>query len=262
MYWLEDALQRILGKLNFAKGHTEATRIQAFIMSASKQEILELIGIVPLARQAAHGEYNQDHGDGQDTGHFDEREACDKLNSFLERTSSPARFDKDGVFVREPFAPVVPVALSKLPGKDQLRSDLEMKCAGELPTTLIFIDLDNFSEVNNTPGHLVGDDCLSKVVEVLGKIAAVRGKVYRYGGDEFAVVLLNFTTDEAFPIAERIRRELEAANVGGIVKVTASIGVASTDHAGKGAENLTSSADKAMYGSKQNGRNKVTVYEG
>jgi diguanylate cyclase (GGDEF)-like protein len=262
MYWLEDSLKRVLGRLILAKGHTEQQRIQALIMSAPERDILKLIEIVPLARQVAHSEFNQDHRYSHDTGHFDEQEACDELNSFLETTSSPARFNKDGAFIHEPFAPDVPVALSKLPGKEQLRSDLKLKCVEEIPTALVFVDLDNFKQVNDKLGHLAGDDCLSKVVDVLGKIAAMRGKVYRYGGDEFVVVLPNCTTDEASPVAERIRREIEAANVGGEVKVTASIGVASTDRTGNDAEDLISSADTAMYNSKRDSRNKVTQYQG
>ena len=187
--------------------------------------------------------------------------ACSELNVYLASTSSPARFDKDGTFQLDPFAPDVPVALSNLPRKEQLLSDLERRCGEIFPTALLFVDLDNFKSVNDSKGHLAGDACLVKVVEILGGVAAMRGKVYRYGGDEFAVVLPNYTTPEAIATAERIRLEIDQANVGETVKVTASIGIAATDRVGHLAEDLIAKADQTMYESKQNGKNKVTGYE-
>jgi diguanylate cyclase (GGDEF)-like protein len=182
-------------------------------------------------------------------------------NYFLETTGSPARFNKNGVFVLEPFAADVPIALDKLPRKEQLRGDLEMRCGEKSPTALVFVDLDNFKLVNDSKGHPAGGACLVKVAQILGAVAAMRGKVYRDGGDEFAVVLPNCTTAEATVTAERVRENIEEANVGGEVKVTASIGVAATDRVGHLADDLIAKADQAMYSSKQNGRNKVTSYE-
>lgn len=264
MDFLEDLLQRKLGKLLLAGGYDASRRIQAFITTASQNELLEVIESAPIARLAAHKDYFEKlryAGVAQDRSQRVMDEAYSELNVYLTTTSSPARFDKKGKLHRDPFAPEVPVALGTLPGQEGLRSDLEMRCAEDSPTVLVFVDLDNFKQVNDSLGHPAGDECLSKVAEVLGTIAAMRGKVYRYGGDEFAIVLPNCTSPEAAATAERIRQEIERANRGGPVKVTASIGVVGTDLVGRASESLITKADQAMYVSKQTGRNKVTVFE-
>jgi diguanylate cyclase (GGDEF)-like protein len=268
MAFLEEFLQRNLGKLQLAIGVEAGHRIQAFIMNASQNELLEVIELVPTARLAAYKQYlTRFYNRGvarylpPDQSEHVMAVACSKLNAYLESTSSPARFDKGGTFHLDPFAPDVPVALSNLPRKEQLRSDLEIRCGEISPTALVFVDLDNFKLVNDSKGHPAGDACLVKVAEILGAVAAMRGKVYRDGGDEFAVVLPNCTTTEAVATAQRIRLEIDQANVGETVKVTASIGVAATDRVGNLADDLIAKADQAMYSSKQNGRNKVTSYQ-
>ena len=188
-------------------------------------------------------------------------EACSELNIYLESTTSPARFDKAGKFQLDPFAPDTPVALAKLPKREQLEIDLGNKCAEEPPTSLVFVDLDHFKQVNDTLGHQMGNQCLFAVANILGSVAAMRGRVYRYGGDEFVIVFPNCTTAEAAPIAERVRKEVDQANVGGTVKVTTSIGVAGTETVGKNAGDLISKADNAMYESKTSGKNRVTQAE-
>jgi diguanylate cyclase (GGDEF)-like protein len=269
MAFLEEFLRRNLGKLQLAAGGDAGHRIQSFIMNASQNELLDVIQLVPIARFAAHKEYlTRFYHRGvarhlpapQESQHVMDV-ACSELNTYLASTSSPARFAMDGTFHRDSFVPEVPIALSKLPPKEQLRSDLEIRCGENSPTALVFVDLDNFKLVNDSKGHLAGDACLVKVVEILGGVAAMRGKVYRYGGDEFVVVFPNCTTPEAMATAERIRLEIDQANVAETVKVTASIGVAATDRVGHLAEDLIAKGDQAMYVSKQNGRNKVTGYE-
>jgi diguanylate cyclase (GGDEF)-like protein len=82
--------------------------------------------------------------------------------------------------------------------------------------------------------------------------------LYRYGaGDEFGVLLKNFDRDEALATAERIRREIDEANPGGSVTVTASVGVAFSSGETR-AEELLKSADEAVYKSKKAGKNRVS----
>ena len=102
----------------------------------------------------------------------------------------------------------------------------------------------------------------SKVAEAIGAVIASKGKLYRYGGDEFAVILRNADGDEAAATGERIRRAIRAARPGGDIEVTASIGVAASDQAGlHDAEKLLKAADDATYASKRGTKNCVTKWD-
>jgi len=99
-------------------------------------------------------------------------------------------------------------------------------------------------------------------VKVIGGVLGRKGILYRWGGDEFAVSLPDFSTDEAHATAERIRRTVEEAKPGGNdLPVTTSIGVSGSDRKTSGsAEDLLAAADKAMYRSKHQGKNRVTSW--
>lgn len=152
-------------------------------------------------------------------------------------------------------------SLSKLPKKETLLADLKDALARSSEIAVIFIDLDKFKEVNDTKGHAEGDRCLENVVRAVGGTLGRTGTLYRWGGDEFAISLPDFSTDEALATAERIRRAIEGANAGGDVPVTASVGVCAADRLqDPQAEALLDSVDKAMYASKKNGKNRVTAW--
>jgi len=124
---------------------------------------------------------------------------------------------------------------------------------------LLFVDLDNFKSVNDTLGHEQGNQCLLRTIRVISAAVLFKGKLFRWGGDEFAIVLPNFTSSEAAATAERIRGELDAASPGGAIKVTASIGVATSQSIGaSNAATLEKVADEAMYAAKK-GKNAVVV---
>jgi hypothetical protein len=116
--------------------------------------------------------------------------------------------------------------------------------------------------VNDTKGHPKGDECLDVVVRTIGTVVGRKGRIYRWGsGDEFAVCLPDFSTEEAQATAERIRREIEEARPGGEIDVTASIGVCGSDRANsQSADEILEFADKAMYQSKRSGKNQVTSW--
>ena len=82
-----------------------------------------------------------------------------------------------------------------------------------------------FQSVNDTNGHPEGDACLDRVVSTLGDVVGRKGKIYRWGGDEFAVCLPDFSTEEAQVTADLIRRAVEQTKPGGEVTVTTSIGI-------------------------------------
>ncbi len=124
------------------------------------------------------------------------------------------------------------------------------------PLGLVMIDLDLFKSVNDTHGHPTGDEVLQvvsqRVVQRLGR----KGRAYRYGGEELALLLPGYSWEEALGLAERLRKDIAAAPMTGKgLLVTASFGVASIpDDAPDGAA-LLQRADQALYAAKRAGRN-------
>jgi len=152
-------------------------------------------------------------------------------------------------------------SLSNLPKKDELLAELRNSLARRSEIALLVIDLDKFKQVNDTKGHAAGDACLEHVIKVISSALGRKGTLYRWGGDEFVVVLPDFSTEEALGTSERIRKVIEEAEAGGAIAVTASIGVCANDRVQNAtAEILLDSADKAMYTSKMNGKNRVTPW--
>ena len=129
----------------------------------------------------------------------------------------------------------------------------------KLQFTLILFDVDRFKTFNDTYGHLTGDECLKRVASAVSQ--AVHGSgtmVARYGGDEFIVALPGTTREAAMPIAEAMRKSVEALEIG----VTLSVGVATVipgPHSSTAA--LLAVADAAMFQAKQAGRNCVQFAE-
>lgn len=155
-----------------------------------------------------------------------------------------------------------PISRLSPPTKPVLESELEAMSVDE-NATLIVIDLDNFKAVNDTyKSHTVGDQCLDTVVNLIAEVVGRRGKLYRWGqGDEFAILLYDASTEEALPTAERIRRSIDKANPGKQIKVTASVGVCGTDGEGVSKpSDIIELADKAVYQSKETGKNRVTAH--
>jgi diguanylate cyclase (GGDEF)-like protein len=147
------------------------------------------------------------------------------------------------------------------PAKDELLKELQRILNQHGTFALIMLDIDNFKSVNDTKGHLEGNACLDKFIGAVETVVGQRGRVYRWGGDEFAICLPDFSTAEALTTAERIRSAVEQAKAGGDIEVTTSIGVCGSDRTeSKSPEELFDFADKAMYQSKHSGKNRVTAW--
>ncbi len=128
------------------------------------------------------------------------------------------------------------------------------------PLSLLFLDLDHFKQVNDRFGHLVGNEVLLGVSSAAKSICAPKGRCYRWGGEELAVLLPNYTCAEAQSLAERIRHavsKLEFKNYPN--KMTVSVGVASYPETSATGEGLVDDADKAMYQAKKKGRDRVST---
>jgi len=129
---------------------------------------------------------------------------------------------------------------------------------GRSLVSILFADLDHFKQVNDTYGHLVGDKVLTGVAKAMKTACAGKGRAYRWGGEELAALLPNYTSREAFALAERIRGTVADLDIEGYLsKITLSIGVASCPESSASVEELLAHADTAMYAAKESGRNRV-----
>lgn len=133
------------------------------------------------------------------------------------------------------------------------------------PIALLAIDIDHFKQFNDNYGHLLGDECLRHVAQVIQEsVARPSDTVSRYGGEEFMVILPDTDIHGAMHIAEEIRQSIEQQSFhseGKTYHLTTSIGVsANTPLYGTSYELLISEADRALYQSKKRGRNCVTAF--
>ncbi len=128
--------------------------------------------------------------------------------------------------------------------------------------SLIMIDIDYFKEINDTEGHLFGDDCLQKIAKELSRsVTRSTDLVARYGGEEFVVVLPVTDSQGAYAIADIMRKNIENlvfSFKSSDRKITISLGVGTLSRSdGLDPEKLIETADKKLYEAKQSGRNKV-----
>lgn len=128
----------------------------------------------------------------------------------------------------------------------------------EQPASLIMADIDHFKKINDNNGHPVGDMVLKELAHRLGQVIQGKGLAYRYGGEEFAVILPNHTADEALAVGERARRAVEAQKAGGL-SVTSCYGVAVVPLHASSVEHWLKKADQALYDAKHLGRNLVRL---
>jgi len=131
-----------------------------------------------------------------------------------------------------------------------------------LPIALLFIDLDHFKQINDSFGHQAGDACLRAIIDPIHAELRQSDVIGRYGGEEFVVILSSADAAAANPIAERILERVAAVQVTGFgapIRLTCSIGVASSDILGVWGEHLIAQADVAVYRAKRLGRNQVQI---
>ena len=143
--------------------------------------------------------------------------------------------------------------------RDLARAVAEAEGDGE-PLALVMIDIDHFKQVNDVHGHPVGDEVLLEVAKLVVNRTLRKGSAYRYGGEEFSLLLPGYSAEEAVGLAERIRKDLEAATLSSKkLRVTASFGAASVPAHATKAQALLEQADAALYEAKRSGRNRVAT---
>jgi diguanylate cyclase (GGDEF)-like protein len=129
---------------------------------------------------------------------------------------------------------------------------------------ILMLDLDNFKAINDTFGHLAGDRVIISLGEIAKKIARESDIVSRFGGEEFAFLLANTDTEQAYNLCERLQHEIRNTALkyeDNDITFTASIGLAAyTQEQPFSIDQLLSLADKALYSAKARGKNCSVVY--
>ena len=124
-------------------------------------------------------------------------------------------------------------------------------------------DIDHFKLINDTYGHLFGDLALVTISDVVNKIAAQNnGLAFRYGGEEFVVLFENITLEDAVTIMERMRQSIKETPIENdkhSIFANVSVGIAVYPDTVNDVSMIIDRADKAMYYSKQHGRDRLTI---
>ena len=175
-----------------------------------------------------------------------------ELEEELERVKSEAKLDP----------------LTKLYNKKSFEKILEeyirlYKKYGRI-FSLILLDIDNFKAVNDTYGHVIGDEVLKHVAGILKQYLREKDIVARVGGEEFAILLPGVDITLAYKIAERIRTILENRIITvdrKSINITASFGLMEINDDIKDARDMLQSVDRALYRAKKEGKNKVILFQ-
>jgi diguanylate cyclase (GGDEF)-like protein len=147
--------------------------------------------------------------------------------------------------------------------QEHLAKEVERARRYRRPLSLLLMDIDHFKSFNDTYGHPVGDLVLKEISACIRSSVRVNDIAARYGGEEFTVIIPETGEEGAMVIAERIRRTVEQHVIISLerqLRVTISLGCATMpSHADTG-QDLIDSADKALYYSKEHGRNRTTLF--
>jgi diguanylate cyclase (GGDEF)-like protein len=130
--------------------------------------------------------------------------------------------------------------------------------------SIVMLDLDDFKTINDSYGHMAGDEYLKKVAQTISSSLREQDTASRFGGEEFLVLLPETMIDGAFKLAERIRKKIEKMVLdfqGHSISSTISAGVSQFDSDFSDAESFIRSADIALYRSKNEGKNQVVIAE-
>lgn len=147
---------------------------------------------------------------------------------------------------------------------ETMERELKLAKREKKPVSVIVMDIDRFKKINDKHGHRVGDEFLTEISKMLQSHARGSDIICRYGGEEFLIVMPGANARAARKRAEQLRVHCETMRIshnGKDLKVTLSFGVATYPTHGTEGEEIVIKADKALYKSKRNGRNCVTVWE-
>lgn len=146
--------------------------------------------------------------------------------------------------------------------KKELTKEIMKASRFGVPLSLLVADLDHFKNINDTYGHLAGDETLRQIAVMIGESIRKVDIACRYGGEEFTIILPMTDAQDALAIAERLRQNVEQSKIrfeNLSIQITISIGVAV--YQGESADDFFKKADEAAYQSKTRGRNRVSIAE-
>ncbi|HET6496354.1 MAG TPA: GGDEF domain-containing protein, partial [Thermoleophilia bacterium] len=133
------------------------------------------------------------------------------------------------------------------------------------PLSVLMVDIDHFKIFNDTYGHATGDRVLQTVARAMQDALRTSDVCARYGGEEFAMLLPNTSGENAYYVAERVRRTLQGTRYTGLglpadVNITISVGVSTCPRDATSLDDLMRLADEALYQAKDEGRDKVVLF--
>jgi len=146
-----------------------------------------------------------------------------------------------------------------------LATEFSRNIRTHIPVSLILLDIDHFKKVNDSYGHLTGDEVLRHLSVILTKSIRSIDTAGRYGGEEFAIILPGSNASNAKIFAERLRKAIEAHQVNfnqQSLRFTISLGIAELDESIANHKAWIECADTALYESKEKGRNRSTIFKG
>lgn len=168
-----------------------------------------------------------------------------RVEELVDRLSDTARRDPlTGLLNRRGF-------------EEQLDAELSLATRSERSLALVVGDLDHFKTVNDRLGHPAGDAVLQRVAGILSRVSRRGDTVARMGGEEFVLIVADADSQAAYELAERARKEIEAAFADEPVALTISCGAVSFPANGTTAESLMAAADGALYAAKHGGCNRT-----
>ncbi|MGB9663040.1 MAG: GGDEF domain-containing protein [Moorellaceae bacterium] len=132
------------------------------------------------------------------------------------------------------------------------------------PLVVAMLDLDNFKEINDRFGHHTGDEVLQATAGIIKRALRAADKVFRYGGEEFVIILPDTSLDKARVALERIRNQIQGQHLLPATEMTITVSIGAAEFSGEGhisVNDLVARADEAMYRAKKQGKNQV-VCEG
>ncbi|MEH8019073.1 GGDEF domain-containing protein [Rheinheimera muenzenbergensis] len=146
----------------------------------------------------------------------------------------------------------------------KLQNELQRASRSKQHVSIVMIDIDHFKKVNDSLGHVAGDLALCHVAEVVQKQLRTYDAMFRYGGEEFLICLPDTPLSSALNIANRIRKHIEQSELSALpeLKLTISVGVATSSTDVSDWQLLVQHADQALYQAKRQGRNQVLHYDG
>lgn len=220
----------------------EYNKNKIFLVMASPTNIGKETHIVELVKDISKGGAFIDR----------EREYAESIENFLKNIQETTLTDDlTGVYNRRYI-------------RERLEVDVEKSIREQKPMSVIMADIDYFKEINDTYGHVVGDNVLKDFTRIASSYIRSNGSdwIGRYGGEEFLIVLNDTDEDKAEIIAERIRKNLEETTLeykGNKFSITCSFGVYGFRDLDMNTEDIIHRADINLYEAKEKGRNTTVV---